>query len=415
MVWMLLAVSAVLALPYLVMGPGFIIDDWVFIAQRHFGGFLATGSEPAWLLEARPGAWLVFLLTFGPFYEHPAIIFGLQAAVNAGVAVAFRGLLRRFLPEPHAFAAAVVWLLLPIRSSTDHWGATTNIAVATLLLVIGLSFVIDGARGASRWPHAAISLVSATLCYESVLPVAATAVFGVALLVPSERRRAAATLTCVLAAGLWMLAFTTKSISAGPFDYSAVPSALFGQAAFGSLVLVAIPVLAAGLLAAWRRRSSEAEMLAIGCAVMALSLTAFVRFPVVPLGIGDRVNAVTSFGVALVIASAALSLTRRRLLLALGGCALVLVPVRIGNDADYAWSGDRALHLLAEARPVGDLVVFDDCPLWRDHVTGFLGHWDGGPAARYYFDDPDVEARYRRGEAPIARRRAGDPCQPLEG
>src|SRR5204863_3822127 len=81
----IVALVVVLAIPFAVMGPRFILDDWFTLYWRRFDGVLWTGGHGQ--LRARPGAWLTFLVEFGLIGRHPLAIYLLQTALNAAIAV----------------------------------------------------------------------------------------------------------------------------------------------------------------------------------------------------------------------------------------------------------------------------------------------------------------------------------------
>src|SRR5207249_10513981 len=69
----LVVLVAVVAVPFAVLGPKFILDDWFTVYWRTFQGVLWTGGHGQ--LRARPGAWLTFLVEFGLVGRHPLAVF----------------------------------------------------------------------------------------------------------------------------------------------------------------------------------------------------------------------------------------------------------------------------------------------------------------------------------------------------
>ncbi len=366
------------------------MDDWIFVRNRHFEGLLQTATTPDWLPTARPGAWLLYLVGFGAFGEHPAMFYVAQAGVMTLTALAFRRLLRRWFEEREATFTAMVWLVLPIHSATDHWAAAFNIAVAVLLGIVGVDLLVQSVRGEALWLRCGLILVAGILTYESVVPLVAGA--AAVAYWRTRERRALYVLTCVVAAGAWMIAATPKATSQILFDFTTLPEAHFGRPAFGTAVLVGVAVLIVGLLLATR---THRELAVVGLGVIVVGATAYVRFPLELIGVGDRANAATSLGTAMVLSAALLAVARERSIVAGTIAVLLLLPVRLDRDDAYADAADDVFRLVHEAPP-GPVLVLGPCPRFESGVTALQGGWDASPAAQYLLSEPDLRATFGR-------------------
>jgi hypothetical protein len=400
----IIAAGVTIGTPYLLMGPNFILDDWIWIRNRHFEGFLGTGNHPQ--LLARPVAWPIHLALFGLFSERPVVVYLVQWGINIGVALAFAGLLRRFLPEPLARAAAVIWLLLPQHSSSWHWASTANAGAASLLMLLGLRSLIDAHRARRRPTAAAILLGAAILCYEATAPPSLLAAALAAWSVrhsPELRTQRLAVVVALTGALAWVAALNPKGTQRGLFDFSLLPRVHFGFWTTGEPRIDLVIAAGLVLLLAWvllRGTSDQRRLAIIGAGTIVVATGAWVTYRTAPFGIGDRANTQSSLGAAMVWTAAGATLRRRSLIvmavLLFLGAAL---PPRVQSARDWAWAGDEALEL-ASTPPVDGVAILGDCPEYRNHVAGLQGHWDASPAVQHHHDDPDLLAWFVR-DSPI--------------
>src|SRR5207249_405215 len=79
----LVVLVVAVGIPYAVMGPKIILDDWFTIDWRSRLGLLHTSDQ----LHSRPGAWLTFVGEFGLIGRHPLAIHLVQVALSAAIAV----------------------------------------------------------------------------------------------------------------------------------------------------------------------------------------------------------------------------------------------------------------------------------------------------------------------------------------
>src|SRR5207248_7622658 len=200
----LVALVLVLAIPYAVMGPKFILDDWFTVYWRSTRGLLNTSDQ----LRSRPGAWLTFVLEFGLIGRHPLAIYLVKVALTAVSAVLIFFVARRLVTSPIAGGIAAMWVVLPNHSALEHWASTMGIQVSLILLLAGALLQLRAAD-AGRAPIAAVAcFVASALCYEATL---AASVLALVVLPRLRGRRTpirtlALELAPLFAAAAWMYA-----------------------------------------------------------------------------------------------------------------------------------------------------------------------------------------------------------------
>lgn len=403
------AAAAAVCVPALVGGPGALADDWVFLRNSRFDGWLHTAGPRQ---SGRPGGALVYDLTFGLIGNHPLVLALVQTVLLAVAAVAILFALRAFVTPALALAATLVWLVVPNHSSLEHWFSTAQALVALALLAFGVGLLAHAAdRDVSRLP-AYLALAGAICCYEPTAAVAVAAVVAV----PMLRGRRPSVRDVVVGAAvvgvpiIWALTHrTVYERSPGWVDPTLVlPGNLsLGLAGFGlqgRLVTGVGLAIALAVLAHWQRAGmrdlAEDERLALaGAIVLVLGVVPLARFPTNFLGLDDRLTVVSGVGAAMVWtggAAAALRLVGRArarvlapaLLIAL---ACIVLPLRIDRQRDY---GDAADAALAEA---ARLVTLTEGERFVD-VTGALANvgriyglndgWNASAAVQVLSGDP---------------------------
>jgi hypothetical protein len=409
---LLAALSIGVSIPYAVLGPNLILDDWFTLWFRMRDGVLWTGGHDQ--LLARPGAWLVLMVEYGFVGAHPLAIYALQAALSTVAAVLLFVVARRFVSPGRAFAIAAVWVLLPNHSTIDRWAAAMPALVSLVLLLWGLVLLersID--RGGGIVPALAVFCASA-LCYEASLAPAGVALLAVPWLAGHKPtlRRLAATEAPLAVTGVWMLANSqhTTGDFVGWFDF---PRMLQAHIAAGinrpeGLVVVVAIVGAVGTAIALARplapslRNLPAEttwLVVAGLVVIVVGTLAFVRYPIAPLNLGDRANVVASVGTALVwVGIGTIVWERRRAVGAAAAVvfALVLLVGRVQRDVDYVDAGDDTVAILAALdrthsdRPPGEVVVGPHA-VFHHGIVGLIGTID--QAVRADSGDPTRRAR----------------------
>ena len=312
--WAIAALTALVlarAAYYSLLGPGFVGDEWSLAGAMHL-----DGHQGRFILESRPGSWLVFTAVFWLAGLHPSMLFAIVTLLYLAVVTALFMLLSRFLATPTALAVAAVWVLEPTHNTITVWGATTNSLIGMLLGLAGLLVLTRG-----RWLAAGLLMAASVLCYELSTPVLLLA----ALLLPASwqlrpaeravRPAERAALFAMVAAAAWWS--TTHSVyeatlrvpnpavlwsahfGSGLFATAAVPSVLrfacLGLSAVGVVVGVALWVRGD------RGRESGTTLVVAGLAVMAIGAWTTFTLPIAAFGVVDRLYALSSVGAALIV------------------------------------------------------------------------------------------------------------------
>ncbi|MEY2477332.1 MAG: hypothetical protein QOG87_2647 [Actinomycetota bacterium] len=391
----LAGLSLLVSAPYAVLGPNLLLDDWFTLWFRLRDGLLWTGGYEQ--LRARPGAWLVLLVEYGFIGAHPLAIYVLQAFLVAACVVLLFLAVRRFADRWVAAAVAGAWALMANHSTLDRWGAAMPALVSLLLLLLGV-VLLERATDAGRQPVAAVAvLVASALTYEASLATATVAVVAIpwACRRSADLRAAVWGVAVLAATGLYM--FVNSQHRGGKFtgwfDFGALVPAHFGDglarpAALGvGLAMVGLfgtaLALARPMVPSLRGLPSRATtMVSVGLAVIALGTLAFTRYPIAPLGLGDRANAVAGVGTALVWVGIGMLLPRRRAVLVVGGGAfgLILLTGHLQRDVDYARAGDDTVAVVRalERHPAPPGVVVVVGPTMPEHhrIVGLAGTMD---------------------------------------
>ncbi|MCU1450516.1 MAG: hypothetical protein JWP02_2686 [Acidimicrobiales bacterium] len=386
-----MALVVVLAVPFAVMGPKFILDDWFTLYWRRFDGILWTGGHGQ--LRARPGAWFTFLVEYGLIGPHPLAVYALQTALNAAIAVSLFVAARAFLPSMRAAAVSVGWVVLQNHSSLDHWAATMPSQVSLLLLLLGVATLVRSTDRGGWGPVAVALFVASALTYEASLPLAAVALVAVPLL----RRRpvrwplVGAQFVPLAAAATWMLAHTQHHehgwfefglVYPAHFGWGITPGRPLGQLLGVAVAIVLVLLLAGRFLPSFGRPPRDATALVVtGLAVVVLGTLAFARDPIEPVALGDRANVMSSIGASLVWVGIGLLLWhwRRRLAVVVGAAFVVMsLTARVWRDVDYARAGrdsDRILATIAARYPdpPAGVIVVGPTPLYHHGVVGLIG------------------------------------------
>lgn len=398
-------------MPYALLGPGFVLDDWFALANARFDGWWMAAGREQWL--ARPGAGAAYALVFGLIGRRPLAVYAVSVALVVVAAVLLRRLLvATGVRRGVALAVALVWLALPNHGSLAYWPSAVNITLALVLLLGGLLAL---AAAATRWAVLAPLLLAASvLCYEATGPVAVAGVL--ALFRRGGRggwRRAWPSLAAMAAAGAWMVVFFHPA-KRGIDEWADLTLALPAHAGWGVLSprwlatvggLAFVVGVVLVTVAAVRRPSlsvgvgREAHWLVLGgIAVVVLGTLPFVRYFYAPLGAGDRVNVVASVGSAMAwtgLGAIVWERARWRAPAVVMACALAfgvgLTQWRSANA--WAAAADDANTILARlpARPTGVVVV--EQPPIRRNVTAFLDHSNIAWAVQLEAGTRDVDAR----------------------
>jgi hypothetical protein len=405
---MALAVAA--GTPLLVRGPGIILDDWYTLNwARTLGRWHAAGpTQP----RARPLGAVVYDLQYGVIGAHPTAWIVAQALLLGIAAVLFHRIGRRFLPAPVAAASALVWVVSANHSTLDSWGAG-SLAVVALVLLLGGALADLRSTSAPGEGLAMTLLAASPLVYEATLPASLCA--AVALPWLSGRRprllRLAARVTPAAVAGVWLVSGSYHlEKDQGWFGFASIFEALFGQGVARwkgpSAVTMTVALLTCSLAIAARVSPSAqrlvppgpARLLGAGIAVAVVGYSAFFRYPITALGIGDRANVVSGLGGALAWTAIGWTLHERRRLLAVTALAFasLLGSARYARGCDWADAGDDSRQILAivvpqvEAAPPGEVLVAGPPPVGHEGIFGLVGTIE--PAVQYVLGDSSRKA-----------------------
>ena len=348
-------ITVLSALPYLA-GLGFYGDDWSLLARF-------AGDRSGWFEEATRDVFVarpVQGLYFAGLYE----LFGLRPlghhivntlVLSVCAALFYLLLVRLRFGRALAFAAAILFIMLPQLSTVRVWFAAFQIPLSLALMLISIHCQLSFARRRSRaWLAGAIvAAVLSIAAYEIFAPILAG--FAAGLLFLSSRRApraqrkrslvsAAAVLGIVVLAAAYKLMFSGRTgdvvdphryvaglIQFFRVDYDwrvdsslnlfATTSAhfwapvrgywtgaqgLFSGNAGAQVTIIAIFVAA---VAWWRLNSADQpagtpaprRLLALGIAAFVLGNVTFLIVPAVAFtstGIGNRVHVAAALGVA---------------------------------------------------------------------------------------------------------------------
>lgn len=410
-----LSIVGLLALPNLIAGPVLLADDYVWLRNAHFGGWLRAGGPRTY---SRPASLLGCDLTFGLIGPHPLALYLVQAALWALAALAVLGLMRRLLDPLLALGVCVVWLLIPNHLSLEYWLSTSQVWNAIAALCFGLSLLIDDVRR-ERFPWRGLCLLClAPLFYEVTICAAFVGAIAVpwALLGRARLRIAAVGCGGLVAVAGWSLYWSssypgtvalwlpTDLLIRGPFSIGLNPYGLPGQTAAFLLILVILGCVATVI----RRRGSlliSQKMVLSGAALIVLGVLPQLKLLTWFYGMSDRSNAVGALGTALILVGVAHVLVHHAPRLRLSGelvaCALAIplallaVAVRADQLPIYQSEGRAttkvisALALQPTDKPIqvkGPITPGSsaDNPL----IYGLLDGWNATPALQLQTGSP---------------------------
>ncbi|MFP5377838.1 MAG: hypothetical protein ACLGIO_13805 [Acidimicrobiia bacterium] len=423
----LAAIPLATATAFLVLGAGYVLDDWWFRANARFdGGWSVAGDHTG----QRPLAVPLWALAFGVWAGRPVPAVLLQAAAGGLFAVCLALLLRRVLPEPLSVAVAGAWALLPTHLSLEVWLSCINLAWSQAALAVGL---LVGWRDDRRWWHLAAMggcFALAVLAYEANVVVAAVAAVALPWL---RDRRPDWTLVAVAAASsaaalLWVTTHwfegkrpgspaPVQDVFAANVAWGFVNPGPVARALTGAAAVARAGASARLLLPSFRRSAGRPEwMILAGTGVMAAGTLPFLLYAYEPLGAGDRVNGLSAVGGALFLVGVAALAARLApvlaVVLAAAGIAAagVMRAERLelwslaGRDADAIVQATVA----AVPEPNG-LLVFGPRPIARWKVLAFLDRTSIESALELAYDDRAVRSELTHSEerfrsAPAAAR-----------
>ncbi len=406
---LVLGAVALLAAPPLLLGPSIMADDWVWLRNAEFLDWWDAGGDRQ---VGRPGAYALYALVYGAVGAHPLVHALVQVALWAAAAGLLLAALRELVGRGVAVVAALVWVLAPTHTTLELWSSTSQAHVAVALLAAG-ALVTSRATRASRGRWVGLCLLGAAGAFYEVavpaVPVVAAAVdlarvgrvrgptvaFGVATAVP-------AAVWALVSASVYSSALrTTEDEWVIHLAGSVGMGVPVERRAVAGLLVVAwlVAVLPAARRAARRQATGADAAALVGAALTVAGTLPALRSYSVPIGMGDRLTAVSGIGAALTWV-AVLSPHARRLsptVLRAAAVAAVAVAVAARVPAWREWDdlgeeSARAVAALAAEAGGGDRpVLVVPGPLvenqWR---YGLSDGWNATAAVQVVADDPTV-------------------------
>lgn len=367
---MLLALCLLAEVWYLVLGAGFVLDDWYFLRNATLDGAIHVAGPSG---GDRPVGAAIWALVFGGIGHHPAPILLLMGVGNGVSAILFARLVSSFLPARLAFAAAAAWAVLPTHSALEAW-MSTSVAVFAQAAVLGALVLVSVERPSRlRLAGAATLCLLAVLSYESS---ALVAVGGVVTLRWARLRRLdPAPLLAVgagTAAGLaWAATHWRGRTSTGHvanplrvlpanFGWGLAPGEPLATLTLVAAVVGLVLVARHHLLTRAAAVHPGTAAVAVGVVVLFAGTLPFLTYFYAPLGAGDRLNWMSAFGAALVLAGFLEHLwDHSRQVAAAAGAAVVLVALAGRAERTAYWAtagrdGWRVAQAVVAAHPDPD-------------------------------------------------------------
>ncbi|MGQ0616208.1 MAG: hypothetical protein ACT4PW_04335 [Acidimicrobiia bacterium] len=403
------AVVLALQVPYAVLGPNLLADDWVWLRNAHFGSWTEAGG---FRQHGRPGAFVLYAVTFGLVGPHPLALYAVQSALLVGAALAVLALFRTVLPPRVALAAAGLWAVAPQHTSLAFWASTSQVLACLMLAAVGLRLAIRSIRAGGIGLAGTALMAASITFYEITAGIALAAAVALPVLLRRPTTWAATALRAALVAApvAWSLALDTVYPEGlvqhgGDLSTGLVTGNLtLGLAPFGRVGTVlgwsAVALSALVLVQGRRRRRWELshQLIAYGYGVIVLGLLPLYRVWSELYGFNDRMTAVSGFGGVLVLTGLLVAarphLGARRaadLPWVLALVALALLPVQVRRARVYDAAGREALSTLEriEGRYDGASYVTVYGRLAEvDRVNGLNDGWNATAAVQLRGDDP---------------------------
>ena len=407
------AAVVLLAIPYFVLGPHFLADDFIWLRNAEVGGWWQAGGPRT---AGRPGGWLTAALTFGLIGSHPAVLYVLFTGLRAIAAVCVYRCLTEFMRPAYALTIALVWIVTPNHLSLEFWLSMIAAPIALAFLAYGITQLARACRTGQtrRFVVAYLCLAVSVAIYELTAGVALVAVIVVPYLVgrrPRSWRMTALGAGLVAAPALW--AVIRSSVydhgSTGRLDPAVVFPSHFslGMAPFGPqgrLVTAVVIVALAWSLSRVARSGVEStgfgeRLVLAGTVVVLCGVAPLVSLNTNFFGMNDRLMLVSSVGVAMVwtgvVLIAARLVSRPRVVLALGLVAFValVLVLRTERTRDFVDAGRETTReiaaLSASARSQSTMDV--PGPLANvNRVWGLNDGWNATAAVQVALHDQDV-------------------------
>ena len=421
----LLFLSIAVALPHLLLGPNFVLDDWFNVNEGISGGLFSATTDQ--LAASRPGLPIAYGVTFGLFGNHPLPIVLISTALLVLSAQLLFRIAGFFVPHTVAFAIAAVWIVAPNHMALEIWPSTVMISMSLLLTLTAVHLMAVESKPeplatADLGPILVVAF-AASAFYEGSLPLLCLAM----LVVPRLRRGAfdlrllaLGALTQGALAG-WILLNLHSSKEPRPFiGLRDVVAAFYGVGIvpvwFEPLAIVAFVLgfLIVGYLALRDRRFGLPEQLIVaGFVIIAAGILPYLRYFFTPVGAGDRLQYLTSIGgIATIVGlfwaiaqrtarktthKTTLKPTQDKMLLTplvVAGAIGMALMISVRVEGVQAWNnaGDDGVKIL-KAIETSDVdprkpIVLGPMPRFYRGVTPFLDPSNVRPAVAVLFNQP---------------------------
>jgi hypothetical protein len=433
---------------------GWYLDDWANAAMTHYppggGGFGGAIDWYAGFAADRPVQILYMPLVQTVLGEHMRYHLAWVTFLIVAVGLSLYALLRRLrMPPVHALLIAALVVVFPFSDSVRLWSTAGLISLSLIPYLAGAGWSIAlFERGARRRAHIGPLVLYALsgLTYEATLGLIALA--GLLYLTAAGWReirwRWAADVVLAIAIAVWVVTHTehtTIPLSA-QLDHAraiadsgiwmlaraVIPVGSAGVVAPPSVRWLVLGVIAAVLIAgavALRMATSDAErrgrlrrwllFAAGGFVVAAVAWVVYVPadpyFTPFPVGLANRVNAVASIGlVVIVYATVAVAVELVALALRSPAAAWAVVPVACGclllagyvktlNDHITTWDAAYqnetavigAFKQALPDPPANATIFMTGHPSWQAlGVPVFNETWDLNGAVKMQYDRADL-------------------------
>lgn len=413
----LLLLSIAVALPHLLLGPNFVLDDWYNVNEGISGGlFSATTDE---LAASRPGLPIAYGITFGLFGNHPLPLVIISSVILMVSAQLLYRTAAFFVPHKVAFALTALWIVLPNHMALEIWPSTVMISMSLLLTLFALYLMARSPESPSPTGSPLSSRTVADVGPIIVMAFAASAFYEgslpllcLAMLVVPKLRRGSFDLRLLFAGAIsqgalagWILLNLHSSKAARPFiGPRDVVTAFYG---IGIVPVWFEPIAIVGFALAFtllgytavrdRRFGLPEKLIVAGFVIIAVGLLPYLRYFFTAVGAGDRLQYLTSIGGAATIVGLFWAIARNRQfvkpLIVTGAIGLALV-ISVRIDGVRAWNdaGDDGIRILnaveqADVDPLQPIVLGPEPRFYRG-VTPFLDPSNVRPAVAVLFGEP---------------------------
>lgn len=323
--------------------PSLLTDDFAHLRRFQEMGAIDAAWHWSFVHPARPLLGPYHVLVYGAIGDRPVVHALVMGLLNVSVVVALWLVGRKLLNSEVALAAALIYAVVPSRTSTRLWFPTGNYLLATCLLIVACWLLFDRDKRTAS----AVLFASAVLLFEGVVGlVGAALVLWVLGELRTRWRHAALMLvpTALAAASMYLMspkrdlddapnvAGSVSTLMHGTFGPGAWGNELVGYALAAVFATAAFAAIVALLpsFSHWQDRTATVRVgLLTTAAGAAPFIVAGVPFPL--RGIFDRANAVPLVGISVVLAGLVELAGHTRVRVALGGLTAVSALLLVHN------------------------------------------------------------------------------------